>query len=335
MRYAKGLVSGAVGGLLLVSQILSSSTAAQTFCAGLVADCNSDGSVTIGELVLAVNISLGNAEYASCPAADTQGDERVSINELIMAITDALQGCECPDCDDDNPCTRDVCLDDRCAHGPITCPDDGNDCTTESCAVETGCTSSDVDDGVSCNDGAGTCQAGACAGLPAVPTPTPSAQTPAPTIPTAPPALTSTPAENTTNGPSSTSSPTRTATPLPSATRTPTSCRAVEPAVAPVTSPTGELSQEIFFCGIERSASRVDITGAETSRNDRRILASMDCPLQCPNTSQSCFAQIVHLEPDTTHDIIVTQNAGICGVLLSVSEDVLGDPLRIRQASAP
>jgi len=143
----------------------------QTVCGGLAGDCDQDGAVTIDELVTAVNILLGNADVASCEAADSGADGRVSVNELIRALIAALEGCDCPMvCDDGDPCTRDVChddrLDDRCAYGPIVCPDDGNECTAESCEIATGCISREVDDGVSCNGGVGECQSGACVALP-------------------------------------------------------------------------------------------------------------------------------------------------------------------------
>jgi hypothetical protein len=155
---------------------------AQAPCFGLVGDCDQDGTVTIGELVTAVSISLGNTDLARCPAADSQSDGRVSVNELIRAVTDALEGCDCADdCDDGNPCTRDGCFEDRCSYGPIECPDDGNECTAESCDVGSGCISGDVDDGVSCNGGAGECQSGVCVVLPSptrTETPEPPTHTP-------------------------------------------------------------------------------------------------------------------------------------------------------------
>lgn len=158
---------------------------AQTQCVGLAGDCDQDGRVTISELVTAVNILLGNVDLARCRAADARNDGRVSVNELILAINDAFEGCSCVDCDDGNPCTRDGCLKDRCGYGPIECPDDGNECTAESCDVASGCISSDVADGVSCQGDDGQCQSGICVALPSAPTPTrteiPELPTPTPT----------------------------------------------------------------------------------------------------------------------------------------------------------
>jgi hypothetical protein len=95
------------------------------------------------------------------------------------------------------------------------------------------------------------------------------------------------------------------------------------------------LTQDIYFCGIERSASQVNVEGAVTDRNERRSLGTGACPITCPSTSQSCYAQPVQLEPNTTHHIRIVQLRGICGGFLTVDEDVFGDPLTIRQVSPP
>jgi Mg-chelatase subunit ChlD len=56
-------------------------------------DCGGDGHVGINELILAVNIALGNAAIGACSAADTNHDGALSINELIAAVNGALEGC--------------------------------------------------------------------------------------------------------------------------------------------------------------------------------------------------------------------------------------------------
>jgi hypothetical protein len=61
--------------------------------AGCAGDCNDDGQVVIGELVVGVNIALGNAEAETCPAIDTDGNREVSIAELVAAVNRALSGC--------------------------------------------------------------------------------------------------------------------------------------------------------------------------------------------------------------------------------------------------
>lgn len=63
---------------------------ARATCPG---DCNGNGEVTVDELVVAVNVALGDADLASCSAADRGGDGSVSIDDLVVAVATALQGC--------------------------------------------------------------------------------------------------------------------------------------------------------------------------------------------------------------------------------------------------
>ena len=57
-------------------------------------DCNSDGAVTIDELVRAVSIALGSGPLDGCGAADADHNGQVSIDELVAAVLNALQGCD-------------------------------------------------------------------------------------------------------------------------------------------------------------------------------------------------------------------------------------------------
>ncbi|MBX3027839.1 autotransporter-associated beta strand repeat-containing protein [bacterium] len=59
-------------------------------CAG---DCDGNGAVGINELVLGVNIALGNERVDRCPGFDSNGDGQVGIAELIAAVNNALGGC--------------------------------------------------------------------------------------------------------------------------------------------------------------------------------------------------------------------------------------------------
>lgn len=56
-------------------------------------DCDGDGAVAINELLLGVNIALGNNAIDACPPLDADGDGGVSIAELIDAVGNALTGC--------------------------------------------------------------------------------------------------------------------------------------------------------------------------------------------------------------------------------------------------
>ncbi len=59
-------------------------------CAG---DCDGDGLVSIGELIRAVSIALGENATDLCPAIDGDRDRAVAISELIAAVRNALASC--------------------------------------------------------------------------------------------------------------------------------------------------------------------------------------------------------------------------------------------------
>jgi hypothetical protein len=86
-------------GLLLsvaaASLIALSASAGAQECPG---DCNSDGTVTVDEIVLAVNIALGVQPPTECANADVDGNSAVEVDEIIAAVNAALCGCgeACP-----------------------------------------------------------------------------------------------------------------------------------------------------------------------------------------------------------------------------------------------
>jgi hypothetical protein len=49
--------------------------------------------VTIDELILAVNIALGDKPISACTALDVNGSGEVTIEEIILAINNAQMGC--------------------------------------------------------------------------------------------------------------------------------------------------------------------------------------------------------------------------------------------------
>jgi hypothetical protein len=59
-------------------------------CAG---DCNGSGDVVVNELIIGVNIALGNTTSSSCQAFDRDDNGQVTVNELIAAVNAALSGC--------------------------------------------------------------------------------------------------------------------------------------------------------------------------------------------------------------------------------------------------
>lgn len=59
-------------------------------CSG---DCNNDGTVTVDELIRAVNIGLDSIPAEQCIAADADANQIVTINEIVAAVDNALRGC--------------------------------------------------------------------------------------------------------------------------------------------------------------------------------------------------------------------------------------------------
>jgi cysteine-rich repeat protein len=61
--------------------------------AACIGDCGNDESVTVDELVMGVNIALGNASIDTCPEFDENDDDNVTVDELVKGVNNALNGC--------------------------------------------------------------------------------------------------------------------------------------------------------------------------------------------------------------------------------------------------
>ena len=59
-----------------------------------VGDCDDSGAVMVTEVVKGVTIALGSAQLGTCGPADADGSQTVTINELIIAVNNALNGCQ-------------------------------------------------------------------------------------------------------------------------------------------------------------------------------------------------------------------------------------------------
>jgi hypothetical protein len=59
-------------------------------CAG---DCSGDGQVTVDEVIIGVNIALGEMRVEQCMAIDANGDRQVTVEEIVGAVNAALEGC--------------------------------------------------------------------------------------------------------------------------------------------------------------------------------------------------------------------------------------------------
>jgi len=67
--------------------------AVPTTTPGCIGDCNTNGTVTIDELVLAVSIAVGSADPMACKSLDRDHSDKVEADELLAAIDNALNGC--------------------------------------------------------------------------------------------------------------------------------------------------------------------------------------------------------------------------------------------------
>jgi hypothetical protein len=61
-------------------------------------DCNSDGEVSIDELVLGMSIMLGRATVDQCPAYDADCGPTLRIDCLVRAANSAVIGCSVSPC---------------------------------------------------------------------------------------------------------------------------------------------------------------------------------------------------------------------------------------------
>ncbi len=68
----------------------SSTATSSPTCAG---DCNSDGAVTVDEIVTLVNIALGTTQITECEVGDANHDGQITVDEIVTAVNHALNGC--------------------------------------------------------------------------------------------------------------------------------------------------------------------------------------------------------------------------------------------------
>jgi hypothetical protein len=59
-----------------------------------IGDCNADEQVAVNELVIGVNVALGQAELSACAAFE--GADEVSIDMLLQAVRNSIIGCGAP-----------------------------------------------------------------------------------------------------------------------------------------------------------------------------------------------------------------------------------------------
>jgi len=79
-----------------IGMLLGTSAAPSLAATSCLGDCDGNGEVTVDDLVVAVNIALGNESIDHCRAADSNGDGELDVAELVAAVGQALSGCGTP-----------------------------------------------------------------------------------------------------------------------------------------------------------------------------------------------------------------------------------------------
>jgi hypothetical protein len=95
LEAGSGGIGRLVGALALCDQeaigdVAGVTTMAARPCPG---DCAMDGAVTVDDLLISVNIALGNEPMSACAGGDMNGDDQVTVDEILSCVAIALEGC--------------------------------------------------------------------------------------------------------------------------------------------------------------------------------------------------------------------------------------------------
>lgn len=92
-----GLVLLAVVGAIAVGSTAAAAVGgAGEGSSGCPGDCDGNGTVTVAEVLRALNIALGRRPLSDCVAADLNGDGRIVVSEILAAVNALLFGCPSP-----------------------------------------------------------------------------------------------------------------------------------------------------------------------------------------------------------------------------------------------
>ena len=58
-----------------------------------VGDCGNNHQVTVDEILVMVNIALGNENVVDCAAGDANHNGQITVDEILTAVNNALNGC--------------------------------------------------------------------------------------------------------------------------------------------------------------------------------------------------------------------------------------------------
>lgn len=56
-------------------------------------DCDGNAVVTVGDLLIMVNVALGSVNVSTCREGDVNRDSRITVDELLTGVDNALNGC--------------------------------------------------------------------------------------------------------------------------------------------------------------------------------------------------------------------------------------------------
>lgn len=79
---------------LSVVLLLAAVAAGRALAVPCVGDCSDDGTITVDEILIGVNVALGLAPMASCPQFDTDASGTLTVDELVSSVDAALRGCD-------------------------------------------------------------------------------------------------------------------------------------------------------------------------------------------------------------------------------------------------
>lgn len=77
--------------LVLLSAVVGAGRAVAVPCVG---DCSDDGTITVDEILIGVNVALGLASMSTCPQFDIDASGTLTVDELVSSVDAALRGCD-------------------------------------------------------------------------------------------------------------------------------------------------------------------------------------------------------------------------------------------------
>jgi hypothetical protein len=88
----RGICQGVpgVGPTPTATTVVPTPTVGPSSCVG---DCSGNNEVTVDELILMVNVALGNTQVSACTPGDVNQDGEITVNEIVAAVNAALNGC--------------------------------------------------------------------------------------------------------------------------------------------------------------------------------------------------------------------------------------------------